>query len=145
MECRSAILPLGGALLLFALSRWTILHPITAIPERKDEYRHLDSVYASLHLHILEGLSDIKDLKDKQPVPSKRLVIFLEQVGTKLSDKNLEVEKREMALDRLGQIMHCLTAVKGISGSLSEVCSSLKKLPGAGNNRILTMFFCQFK
>ena len=45
---------------------------------------------------------------------------------------------KELALDRLGQFLHCLTATGGIHGKVSEIFSSVKRIQES--NRLLQMY-----
>ena len=57
----------------------------------------------------------------------------------KTCDKQCDLgSSKELALDRLGQFLHCITAIQGIQGKLTEVFNSVKRIQG--NNRLLQMY-----
>ena len=139
MNSRSPLISSAGPNLLLGLIRWTILHPLI---QNKREARE-DSVYALLHLSILQTLADLKEMA--APVSSKTVVLLIVRVHETLkSSSGLQCDlgsSRELALDRLGQFLHCLTSVGGIHGKLNEVHTSVKKLEAVGgNNRLLQMY-----
>ncbi len=144
MESRINILPLGGVPLMFSLANWTIMQPLLS-PKTSIENQAEDKVYSHLHLYILEGLSDVKDRKNKEAVSSKRMVQLISKVGDTIKNGDLGKDKTDLSLERLGQFVHCITAVKGVQGSNSEICSTLKKLPSASDSRIIQMFLTNSK
>jgi hypothetical protein len=128
------------------LARWTILHPLKMT---KATSENMNSIYTQLHLSILETLADYKEsnnlsttttTKKSSTIPAKSLVLLIGKVeeALKVGDDTKADLDRDLALDRLGQFLHCLTSVGCTQGKLNEVCSSLKTI--SGSNRILLMY-----
>lgn len=138
MESRGQLMAISGSALLLGLARWTILHPLV-VPKLVDP--HEDAVYAQLHLHLLETLADSnKDLK-LNTVQNKAVVLLIGKVDSTLKGLDVQCDlgsRKELALDRLGQLLHCLTAVNCIQGKLTEICSCLRKMNV--QNRLLDMY-----
>ncbi len=122
-----------GSSLLLGLARWTILHPLT------DKTGRQDSTIAVLHLAILEILAESKI---KFAVPSKSVVLLVSKVEQCLNNDHDE-SSQELALDRLGQFLHCLSATTNVHGKVNEVCASMKRL--VQQSRILQMYLNMYQ
>jgi len=135
MESRDQLMNILGSALLVGLARWTILYPLTGAKNRSSKD---DATYAQLHLSILETLADSKK---GYSVPSKTLVLLVGKVEETLRKYDAQCDlgsNKELALDRLGQFLHCLTATGGIHGKVSEIFSSVKRIQES--NRLLQMY-----
>merc|ERR1711944_385712 len=96
----------AGSNLILGLVRWTILHPLV---KSKREARE-DSIYALLHLSILQTLADLKEMT--VPVSNKTVLLLIGKVHEAIkSSAGHQCDlgsSQELALDRLGQFLHCL-------------------------------------
>ena len=142
MEAKEELKSISGSTLLLGLSRWTILYPLIVgkINKNKSVIQddHNAATYAQLHLSILETLADSK--KDYS-ITSKSIVLLVGRVEETLKTYETQCDlgsNQELALDRLGQFLHCLSATGSIHGKLYEVFNSVKRIQH--KNRLLQMY-----
>ena len=139
MESRSQLMPISGPNLLLGLARWTILHPVI----RKVQGTNEEMQYAQLHLAILETIAD---MKSPIMVSNKYLIALISKLEEVIGKSGPQCDlgsQQELALDRLGQILHCLTSTKCVQGNkITYICQSLKKLKT--QNKMLQMYLQRY-
>ena len=72
---------------------------------------------------------------------NKAVVLLIGKVEETLKGYDAQCDlgsSKELALDRLGQFLHCLTATGGIQGKLSEIFNSVRRIQDS--NRLLQMY-----
>lgn len=138
MDSRSQLMEISGPSLLIGLSRWTILHPLINKCQNPQE----ESQYAQLHLSILETVAD---LKKPMFVPNKAMISLISKLEDTLNRTELKCDlgsQQELAMDRLGQVLHCFTSMNCLQSKPNDICQSLKKLKP--QNRLIQMYLQRY-
>ena len=140
MKAKEEMSGILGPGLLLGLVRWTVLHPFTP---SKGKSSGEDATYAHLHLAILEALAENQK---SFTIPNKSIVLFLARIDEALKKASPQCDlgsSRELALDRLGQFLHCLSATGCVQGKQNEVCNTIKK--SFADNRLLQMYLNRYQ
>ena len=118
---------------------------MSTLTNKNDAFRNSDWFFTHWHgkkitFELASSLIKITDITGYS-LSNKAVVLLIGKVEETLKGYDAQCDlgsSKELALDRLGQFLHCLTATGGIQGKLSEIFNSVKRIQDS--NRLLQMY-----